>query len=228
MMEIDSSPSAETQDVYRVVRDEPLAAARTILVFGPARSGTSMVAGILHDLGIPTNHKTPTFEDHVLGRAADENDWERVQRIIRLRNRESDVWAWKRPRLGEYLETVQPWLRSPRLIVTFKNPMAIARRKVLSGDMLYLDALVVAATTLRHAAKLCSRYQLPLLLVNHDTAQGQHALCVEAIARFVGVDDPERIAHALARVEANRERYQRRREVTREEREKRQAARGTE
>jgi hypothetical protein len=42
---------------------------------------------------------------------------------------------------------------------------------------------------------------------------------VNAIASFVGVTDPARIAHALGQIATNRNQYQRRRDIVREARE---------
>jgi hypothetical protein len=201
------------QGVFRVFRDVPVPPERTIVIFGAARSGTSMVASIAHDLGIATNHTTPTFEDRVLGRAADAGDWPRVKRAIERRNSAHQAWAWKRPRLTEYFDTVRPWLRNPRLIATFKNPMGISRRKEATRQDGYLEALIVATSTARRTAVMCSKSDLPLLIINHDAALLDPALCVSAVASFVGVTDPEVIAHALGRMTTNRDQYLRRREI---------------
>ena len=46
-----------------------------------------MVAGTVCDLGISMGKDFGTFEDHTIGKAADADDWNRVRKLIRERNR---------------------------------------------------------------------------------------------------------------------------------------------
>lgn len=72
---------------------------KTVIVLGCARSGTSMIAGVLHHLGVSVGrrHDDATFEDIDLSLAFENHKFDEAESIIAEYNEAHDVWAWKRP-----------------------------------------------------------------------------------------------------------------------------------
>jgi hypothetical protein len=129
---------------------------KTIVILGMHRSGTSMVAGILHQLGVdigdelmeagisnPFGH----FEDkqfvdinnRILATCG--GDWlspppleiillqknQYSKEIVDLINRnKSELWGWKDPRTTLTIDLYLPYLQNPYFIVCYRNVVDIA------------------------------------------------------------------------------------------------------
>ena len=135
---------------------------RTIVVLGVARSGTSVISGALHHLGVFTGDwsKEPVYEDVRLSNAIKTTSWNSVEKVIHDYDKRFTLWAYKRPniiqatqrmgRLGR-LPSLFPslFLRSSRLalfnfdqfiarlrnpifVVTFKDLFAVSNRNRIS------------------------------------------------------------------------------------------------
>lgn len=85
---------------------------RTVVVVGLPRGGTSMVAGVLHRIGIPTGEGR-VVEDQDLGGAFDKGDDDRFRELIAAKNVAHDVWGWKRQASHGRLEFVDQSFRNP-------------------------------------------------------------------------------------------------------------------
>ena len=133
-----------------------------IIVLGMHRSGTSLVAGILHQLGVhmgdnligprPDNPKG-FFEDE---RVVQINDWilqlcagswhrppseeilqydefpytgplVEIESYVQNRKDAHTHWGFKDPRLCLTIQLWTPYIREPKFIVVWRNPLAIAR-----------------------------------------------------------------------------------------------------
>lgn len=135
---------------------------RTIVILGVARSGTSIVSGALHHLGVFTGDysKDPVYEDVRMSDAFKSSDWDQVEEVIRDYNGRYSVWAYKRPniiqaaqRMGRFGRLAKRFpfmftssneltlfnfnrfisqLRNPIFIVTFKDLFAISNRNRIS------------------------------------------------------------------------------------------------
>jgi len=108
--------------------------AKTLIVVGPARSGTSMVAGALAKLGLfmGDNCQPPTFEDTNLASAVEKGKIDDVKVIIEHYNSHSPLWGWKRPSSLNHLERLHNLYRNPLYIFIFKDIFSIANRNKIS------------------------------------------------------------------------------------------------
>ena len=171
---------------------------RTVLVTGVARGGTSMVAGVVRELGIDLganlgpNHEDPQF---LSTRVRD------IRAVIARRNAEKDVWGWKMPHAAGQLRRIERNLRNPFVIVVFRNTLAVVRSRMARQ---HIDAQTAFALTLDHQAEVARaarRTRAPLMLVDYEAALAEPDALVEGVARFLHLEpEPGRRAAARAMV----------------------------
>ncbi|WP_343066721.1 glycosyltransferase [Dissulfurirhabdus thermomarina] len=196
------------------VMGEPEAAQpRTIVVVGPARSGTSMVAGALHHLGLfmGTSAVDPVFEDQDLSRAMD--GWNAdggaaARRIVAAYDREHEAWGWKRPSAVGYLERTHGILRRPHYIITFKDIFSISNRNRISMKSDILANMRRNHREYGQVLDFLERFRPPALLVSYEKALRFKEELVEALAGFCGLaPTPDAVRKVLDFVSPDRPQY---------------------
>ncbi len=179
---------------------------RTVIVVGPPRGGTSMVAGVLHRIGVPTGWGL-VIEDRDLGSAFDEGDDDRFRELIAEKNSEHDIWGWKRPSSHKRLAFVDESFRNPYYIAVFRDPLAVGLRENISmrsGTMKSLRQALRAYTDIVAFIDASSR---PVLCVSYDKALRYPEEFVRAMAEFVGVPTDDGIDKALQFISPEPEAY---------------------
>lgn len=122
----DGSPPALEHALLNLDRAKT-AAAKTVVVLGAPRGGTSMVAGALRSLGVfmgPPDqlghqHEDPAFRyrERTLGE---------MVATVQQRDAEHAVWGWKLPNTIYYIEKLHKHLRNPHYLVVYRNPASTA------------------------------------------------------------------------------------------------------
>ncbi|MDZ7808846.1 MAG: hypothetical protein U5L11_00285 [Arhodomonas sp.] len=108
-------------------------AAKTVVVLGVARGGTTMVASVLQALGVHMGENLgPVLEDVRLSEAIEAGDTPTVDAIVAERNERFRVWGWKRPAATRYGKVWQSRFRNPYVIAVYRDPFAIANRNRIS------------------------------------------------------------------------------------------------
>jgi hypothetical protein len=183
--------SALENDGLLLINDaQPAPAERTLIVLGVARSGTTMVAGALHHLGIPMGmgeRPNDVFEDVELAGAVEGDDPDRLQALIARRNDAHAVWGWKRPSAITRMERLQRQFRNPEYLVVFRDVFAIANRNRIS---VRADIVANMEDTLRRYAELLSFLRTctaRALLISYEKAMLRPRTFVDALAAHVGV-----------------------------------------
>jgi hypothetical protein len=145
---------------------------RQIVVVGSARSGTSLVAGALHHLGVFTGDKSnpPVFEDVLLSEAFESNDLESAKAISDRYSKEHDVWAWKRPAALNYLNKIEKVIPNPYYIFIFKDIFAIANRNNISMQADINKGLQNALVDYGKIVDFLSKTKRPVRLVSAEKA----------------------------------------------------------
>ena len=108
---------------------------RTFIVTGPHRSGTSLVASILWQSGlfIGSEVNDIVFEDEAITRVLASRDLVALRHTIAERNARHPRWGFKIPMLCRALDVGQlTMFDRPRLIVAFRDPVAMAVRTSIS------------------------------------------------------------------------------------------------
>jgi hypothetical protein len=177
-------------------RDAP-AGPRTLLVSGVARSGTSMLASVLLIAGVPMGSTADgvVFEDVEVAQALEDEDRSRLRTLVRDRNAAHAVWGFKRPNLHRHVLVQQlSEFRAPVLLLTFRDPVAIARRNIVSNKSFVAESLRHAAADLSAMTDYVLRAGVPALLVSYEKAIAAPRRLVEAISEFVSLQPDERTA----------------------------------
>jgi hypothetical protein len=189
--------------------ESPAADTATVMVVGLPRSGTSMVAAVLQAIGVYIGDRidNAVFEDTEFA-AALAGDSDRLLELIGARNERHRTWGFKRPEAYRRLDQLCRACRNPRVIVTFRDILAIALRNNISMQMEPLALLPRLAEESRKLVKTVGELSAPCLLVSYEKALQHPGEMVAAIAAFCGVSATvEQVAAAVAVIENGRPNY---------------------
>ncbi|MGB5468627.1 MAG: sulfotransferase [Sedimenticolaceae bacterium] len=174
---------------------------RTLVVMGLARSGTSMIAGCLHELGIFMGDQAPppVYEDMAMSAAVEAGDIATVQRIVRQYNRQHAIWGWKRPASLHHIADLHATLRDPHYVVVFRDLFAIANRNRISMGANLLANMQRSADEYRQLLNFLERLRAPCLLVSYEKALRHKEAFVDTLCGFAGLQPPAPVrARAVA------------------------------
>ena len=196
-------------------RDDPRATSapqeRTIIVSGVARSGTSMVARVLAQAGLDMGEVMDdvVFEDFELFELFSQGSVQALPEAVRKRNQRNPAWGFKRPHIHVHGPEIIDFFRNPRVILTFRDPVAIAERNIISEQ--YDGAarsLNEAVLDLSEAMRFATALTCPTLLVSYEKAIQNPRRLVESLLSFCGLTAGPDLMEALLRtVEPSREVY---------------------
>lgn len=120
---------------------------KTVIVLGTARSGTSMLAGMLHMIGVDMNqHSNPrqygpggnpkgSFEDanfnalttKLWHNRPDADLSKEIEHLIKLReSRGNEIWGWKSALTHYVFERILPYITNPIFAAVFRDPLTNA------------------------------------------------------------------------------------------------------
>jgi hypothetical protein len=200
-----SGVSALVNTGVHVLNDTPPPAERTLIVLGVARSGTTMVAGALHHLGVFVSmggRPNAVFEDGEIGALLDRKDYAALATMVEARNREHAVWSWKRPDAIDHLPQIENCFRSPEYIVVFRDVFAIANRNRISVRAELLPNMDDALARYSRLLRFRKDSKRRTLLVSYEKAMLDRESFVRALAQFAAVGgDEKRLRQAEAHVE---------------------------
>jgi hypothetical protein len=173
--------------------DDPLphGCARTIIITGAARGGTSFAASICHHIGVPMGRPGPRYENPYLQRAVLLGAWDVVEMLVAEISEELPLWGWKLPALMRHLQRVAGLVRAPHFILIFKNPLALsARGKRLTSTLQWY----------RKMAEFAQSTRAPTLLVSYEGAMSDMPTTIRTFADFCGIaaEDPGYVASQVA------------------------------
>lgn len=161
--------------------------AQTIVVCGPARGGTTMIAKILLNLGVYlgedlTRH---THEDMEIFKALEKDQWEAFEHVVSKRNSQFSVWGWKRPQTVDRLPDVAPRLRNPFFIILFRDPASVAKRNMITAGGNFFNSLVSASEAMIKGGQFARHSGFPCLLISYEKAIKNPERLVEKIVQFL-------------------------------------------
>jgi len=181
---------------------------KTVMVLGVERGGTSMAAGVLRALGVNMgdraglNHEDPKFLV---------DDVEKLSARIAGRNKRSDVWGFKVPKLVHRLSFFEKNLRNPYYIIVFRNLLAIADSWQQRGAGDSIDVMERAFKYYDLIMDHCRRTNRPVLMLNYERAVGSEAGKEETareLAAFLGVELTEQsLARAVGMITGDGQGY---------------------
>ncbi len=192
------------------INPAPFDGQATLAVVGLARSGTSMLSALLQDLGVFMGDAVDkaVFEDVEVARFIDTGDFKGLAGFASARNAEHEVWGFKRPNAYKSLPAIVPVLRKPRIIVMFRDILAIAMRNHVSMQMDVIPFLPLYADEYMELAKNVSRIKCPMLLVSYEKFIQFPEESIDKTAAFAGISlTPEMRERALKIVNNGTENY---------------------
>jgi len=185
---------------------------RTVIVTGVARSGTSMVARVLHGAGLfmGTQIDDVVFEDNEFAIPLGQSllDVDAMNTLLRARDDVHPVWGLKRPHLHVHGPAAIDLFRNPAVIVIVRDPVAVAERNVIAE---YLDvgrSLSQAMNDLQQMMQFVEDLTCPVLLISYEKALRSPDRFIQRLLDFCGLDVSEADRQTLAAlVEPDRPAY---------------------
>ncbi|MCQ8278267.1 sulfotransferase [Acetobacteraceae bacterium KSS8] len=187
---------------------------RTVIISGVARSGTSMVARVLHASGLylGDNLDDVVFEDSAFALMLESGTYQpkALSDLLLVRNARHSVWGFKRPHLHQHGPEMIRQFRNPHLVLTVRDPAAIAERNSLSERFEVATALSDAASDLQALVSYAVAAECPVLLVSYEKAISLPEMFVRQLFAFCGLPLPsskKALAALVKLVEPNRPAY---------------------
>jgi hypothetical protein len=184
---------------------------RTFIVTGQQRSGTSLVASVLRQVGIfmGSEINDNVHEDEALARILVERDRGQLRHTIRERDATYGTWGFKLPMLCDVLAPAEIALfTNPQIIVPFRDSVSVAVRRTLSEYQQPMPALRAAVEALAAMVAFVHQLDCPILLLSYEKSVVFPGDFIEAIMRFC--DLPRRDAlreRLIGLIEPNRKAY---------------------
>ena len=202
----------------------PLPPNRTFVVLGSGRGGTTMVAGTIAILGVQMNNASVDIDEanaedldilaasqgreiierDGLGRlglvtvVSQEARLTKLTEIINHRNHLNSIWGFKDPSAYIYLEQILCKLRNPRIVVVYRDIMAIAERELIANAVPIQDGLQLALDRYGAIQELVRKLGLPTLFISYERAKFRREKFVRSLSEFLEVDcDDKKMAEAL-------------------------------
>ncbi len=165
---------------------------RTLIVSGVARSGTSMIARVLHGAGVFMGEDMDqiVFEDHAFALLFENGGYDAaaVARLRRARDARHPVWGFKRPHLHVQGTAAVAAFRNPRVILTVRDPVAIAERNAIAEQRDPANSLAAAMEDLQAMLGFAQALTCPVLLVSYEKAVRQPARFISRLLDFCGIE----------------------------------------
>lgn len=184
----------------------------TIIVTGPARSGTSMISAMLIELGLFMGSKIDgaVYEDNEIGRALEAGDFAAIAEISAQRTQKFGRWGFKRPLAHRAMSQLFDICPNPRLIILFRDILAIAIRNNIAVQSDVLGAAEKAASEYGNILQSLSELPYPALLLSYEKCLAFPDRLVSQLIEFSGLSPSEdQIGAALALIEPGRPEYTR-------------------
>lgn len=160
--------------------------AKTVAIIDCAHSGTTMVAGLCHILGIPMvfeNYKEHKLEDMNV-RWAIKNE-KRFAELVKERDEQYGSWGFKRPGAWTFPASLAH-LSNPIYLVIYKDPVSVTGRRFneITPYKVYdtLKQMMVSIEGIRALG-------LPIHLLSYQRAIVMPEIFVSELARIIGADD---------------------------------------
>ena len=157
---------------------------KTVLVFGLARGGTSLVAGVLLELGIFMGHNAHKTKHEYTPFYPGMPKIELLE-TIRANDRAHSVWGWKCPKDIFHIDQYLHHLRNPHAIIVFRNFLdtSISSYKHNSIDLLH--SLRENHSVMEGIISFAIDSNVPTALVSYENALANPSLFVGGVVNFL-------------------------------------------
>lgn len=180
---------------------------KTICVLGSARSGTSMVSGLLRIMGInmgdnldPDNNEDRDFHQvtHPLSELVLPSDPGHKQKLKDMKafikgKNQNKIWGWKDPQAIFYFDKIDRYLENPHCIMIFRDPLAIVQREI--DQKIFEDVTKTMNTVIKRRfnqmfanLEYIEQKKYALLLISYERALRQKFELIDELASFIDVE----------------------------------------
>lgn len=184
-----------------VLNDAPAPRQYTVPIVGIPRGGTTMVAAVVSALGVylgPENDlRQFNFEDQTMHLPY----LDKVFACVQERNHHFDRWGWKDPVGIPSIQQVIFALRSPRVIMVFRDKLATIQGEMRFDEQnniqprrTFHDLMDRTMHWQQQNVEFLQRAKVPILLVSYERAMRQREEFIEDAAAFLGIENPAREA----------------------------------
>lgn len=161
-----------------------------------------MVAGILTAAGVPLGEHMDqiVFEDNEFAGIFEREPFDSaaMDAVLRARDKRYEVWGFKRPHLHvQGIRSVER-CRNPHLILTVRDPVAIAERNAISEHRDPAYVLKLAIQDLQGMLTFAQSLNCPVLLVSYEKALQNPAGFVGTLLDFCGLQVADDMLPVLA------------------------------
>ena len=164
---------------------------KTIVVVGAARSGTSIVAGVLKKLGIFMGDQAvpPVFEDVRLAALLESSQFEAAAEVVKEYDQRAAVWGFKRPGIIRVIDEMHALLRNPVYLYVFRDPVCIANRNAISMKAEIIPSMREALERSFEMLGFVEKIDAPGLLISTEKSLLHKNDFVDRLVEFLGLDD---------------------------------------
>lgn len=190
---------------------------KTVIVLGLACSGTSIVAGILHCLGIEMNpadnpllgYPYGSFEDEELQEITNllTNERVRIRKdikkkdvikslkdLINTRTDKSPLWGFKSALTYRCLDDLMAFIKNPHFVVVFRNILANAMSYMRMqaknyGQTIDIDEAIktISDETFLLTSSIVKYNTVPRIYLEHEKIELNYMKIVIDLANFIGI-----------------------------------------
>ncbi|MBN2529361.1 MAG: hypothetical protein JXR76_23435 [Deltaproteobacteria bacterium] len=185
--------------------DEPI----TVIVIGMERSGTSMVAKMLENMGVymGTQRDLAVYEDVEIANLLEQKkvDRQKLQSLINKRNETYGTWGFKRPSAINYIRKFEKYFRNIHYVVPFRDLMAIANRHVISVDSNLMHKMKFVNRRYTQIIKFIDKSKHPCMVFSYEKALVKDIEFITSLANFLNLplsDDLTQRAKAAIQVDS--------------------------
>lgn len=194
------------------VKNKPSSAkdAKTIVVLGLGRSGTSMIARVLSHMGVflGDNFDQAVFEDVEIAQALESKNDDAFKQIVADRNDRYELWGWKRPSSIHFVSTINQYVRNPHYIVVYRDILSIALRNHISMDQSLDFSLNKSIENYKQLNEFVAQVKAPTLLISYEKAITKRRKFIRALHDFLSLEtNQKRIKELTALIELDRKLY---------------------
>jgi hypothetical protein len=184
---------------------------RTFIVTGLQRSGTTLVASVLRQVGIFMGKEINDLvhEDEAIAKILTARDLDALTPLIRERDATYGTWGFKFPMLCRPLGLDDlARFSDPHVIVPFRDPVSVAVRKSLSEYQPPMRALRTAMDDQAAMVAFVERLQCPTLLLSYEKSLVFPGDFIDAILNFCDLPRSDALRERLiGLIEPNRRDY---------------------
>lgn len=161
----------------------------TVIVSGLGRSGTTMIATMLRAggvfMGVPKD--SVIHEDVHIANLIETRQEEQLSKFINNRNMRWKIWGFKRPLIVSHSDFYEQWVRSPRYIIIYRDPLAVSMRNMKSMRYPFQAAMDTYFSQMQDIQHFVRKNKFPILFLSYEKALLDKRFVAKNVARFCGI-----------------------------------------